>query len=458
MIFQNAHLIFNLIQIYIFIKLSISNINNLRILNEANQTEETEVTQIAINSTNQVYESNITIKNETNKTNKLSEEQINEMRIICSTFTDCFNCTVVQYCRWYNNSCVLYRQYYRNYSIPILYNKYEYNDIDILDDYVNFIRKSCFLYYTPFLENDNSPIYNNISIKYCGKHYITNHLDNYSKEFKIELNNINGIYGVPNILCEYVILSGPNSFDVNVDINENDKKNFYLLYSDNSLYFYKHFNESTVFRISSTSRRANTFVYYGLKSLNSSPFKITFKESKEEKSSQTTGYILIAIIALIFIIIVSSIIYIRCNSKLFKKDKTHIQEEEEKIKDKTEFNINTINNNTDIKNNDNNTLQLTNNSNIINSTDPITPDALKENEIQKQFFFENLGNNEINNINGIYLCCFDNQIINNVNEIYKARCGHLYHLQCINKLIQNNIALTGKLEFRCLSCQTIIYP
>lgn len=499
MLFQNAHIIFILIQICIFIKLSISeDMNNIRVLNEVNQTDEIKVKgqineiinninqsseiydinkALEINSPNQASKINGTniinetnVRNEDNNTNKIYEtnktneinggenQRINEMIMFCSSLSDCFNCTVVQYCRWQNESCVLYRPFYQNYSIPALNESYQKNSIEILSPYVNFIRKSCFLDFTPFLENDNSPIYNNISTKYCGKHYITNHLSNYSKEFKIELNNISGIYGVPNILCEYIILSGPNYFDVNIELNEKDAKNFYLLYSENSLQFYDHINESKTFSVGSTSRKANTFIYYGLKALNSSPFKITFKEQKKEESSQTTGYILIVLIALIVILIVISIIYIRCNSEMFKSNKTNIQEEEEKIKDKTDYNIKGLDNTQKIKiNNDNNTLQL-NTTNAISNIGSNTPDDLKTKDTQKQFFFGNTSNSEFNNIYGINLCCFDNLIINNVTEIYKAKCGHLYHFNCFHKLIENNIATTGNLEFRCLSCREIIYP
>ena len=315
MILKKIQILFIFILIYNFINSFPRKFKNLfRILNEANNPD---------------------MANDINKKNTSDKEEVVYYEN-CSEFNDCFNCTVIPTCRWIwsNQTCISYRPFVKNYSIPVLNNSYVDNNITILNSYVNFIRKVCFLPYIPFMENNNSLIYNNISVEYCGQHHITTPISEFSSKFRIELNNMTGMYGLPNLLCEYIILSGPSSFDANIEINAEHSQDFFLLYSEDSRYFSSHINESRSFGIYATGRKANTFVYYGLDSFNSSPFTITFKHSKVSKSSQKTGYIMIGLIIFIFILVVSSIIYIRNNSILFK-NKKEISEEEEKFEEKS---------------------------------------------------------------------------------------------------------------------------
>ena len=446
MLFNYIYITFLFIQIYIFLQLSQCNdINIIRLLNETNQNE-----------TN-----NTDISNETTFI-EFYEETEKE----CSILLDCFNCTINPLCRWQrsNESCIPFYPFDGNYSIPELNESYSENDIIIINTFIKFIRKSCFLPYISYIENNNSDIYNKISVKYCGQHYITTKLDNYSREFLIKLNNISGMYGLPNILCEYVILSGPNRFDVNIKINESESTNFYLLYSENSFYFWDHINKSRAFSIFNTGRRANTFIYYGLKSFNSPPFQISFKVNKSDDSdSQTVGYILIALIILIFIVVVSSIIYIRYNSLLFNKsknlDKKYINEEEETIKSKSDFNTNIFQElkreNIDYIN------KKVRSEQVVNKNDLKDTEEYKDNYIGNKIYSydeTNFGKLEsLNNINGNNICCFDNEIIKNKNEIYLAKCGHKYHFECFNKLAQEAMNVNGQ-KIKCVACKRIIPP
>ena len=509
MLLHNSLIIIILIQIYIIIKsVKLQDINNLRFLNETNMTnilieindtndinilseinetnnfneingtnilQEINETDILseINETNFLPEINGTIIeleiNTTNNTNKTNIET-NETEIIkkdCSSFSDCFNCTINKYCRWSwpNESCIEYTPFNENYSIPDLNQSLLADDISTINPFINFLRKTCFKPYIPYKENNSSLLYNDISKKYCGPHEITTISNSkFIKDFIIELNNVDGIYGVPNILCEYIILSGPNSFQVNIEINEKYNKSFYLLYSEYSIYFYDLFKESTSITIDSTGRRANTFIYYGLQSFDESPFKITFKEYVNEKPSQTIGYILIGLIIFIFLLVVISIIYIRYNSKLFDKNKDindnkNTTEEEEKIGDKSGLIVKIMNNdkNTNIGNNKQNNQEIINNK-IDEIKAPNTPDKLLTTTIQKQFTFENNKISNLNYSNEMNICCFDFQIINDINDIYKAKCGHSYHNQCFNKLFEHNINILGNKILKCVSCQQIIYP
>ena len=344
-----------------FIKFSnCININNLRILNESNETKE------------------INIKNISN----------------CSFISDCFNCSLNPFCRWiWNNEMCIEHQ--KNYSIPKLNITHTEGDIYSINEYIYFIRRVCFLPFTPYIENNNSQIYNNISIKYCGPHYITHQLSNYTNKFIIELNNISGIYGAKNILCEYVILSGPSTFKVNIEVNENETENFFLLYGEYGLFLPYNLNHTGILEISTTGQKANTFIYYGFKPFNSSPFKITFKSTEnDESSSQTVGYILISIIIFAFILIIVCIIYIRYNSKLFDKDNSKISDEEQKMKEKNDFNENSLEKNVDLKKEKNQIIE----NDTINKTegDEITPDNLLNKKNESHSIFGNGKNNKLN--------------------------------------------------------------
>ena len=54
-------------------------------------------------------------------------------------------------------------------------------------------------------------------------------------------------------------------------------------------------------------------------------------------------------------------------------------------------------------------------------------------------------------------CCVDEKIIDNLDEIKMANCGHFYHISCFNKLIQEMNELNEK-ELKCISCKKVIYP
>ena len=87
---------------------------------------------------------------------KLAESDPNSNRSSCFSFSDCFNCTLNQNCRWYwtNESCVPFEHFDHNYSLPILSNSE--SNITIINDHINFIRKACFNPYIPYIESNKS--------------------------------------------------------------------------------------------------------------------------------------------------------------------------------------------------------------------------------------------------------------------------------------------------------------
>lgn len=361
---------------------------------------------------------------------KLPESDQNSNPSSCFSFSDCFNCTLNQKCRWYwtNESCVPFEHFDFKYSLPILNNS-EYN-LTIINSHINFIRKACFNSRIPYIENNKSIFYNNISIKYCGPHYIATTKYNINTDLKIEMKNINGVYGIPNILCEYIILTGPSSFDINIQINKPEVDNFYLLYSEDSINFTKNINESTSLSLKIKNNYVHTFVFYSKKSFYSPPFTISYIESIEQNKSQITGYIMLSLIIIIFIIIIFGIIYIRRHSKTFMKEKINTSEEDEKINDKKKEQIKAIDK-----------VNIGPISpGIIGRYNPQTPDTFL---VEKKFIFNNI-------------CSLDKSIIIDEKDVYKAKCGHLYHVSCFNQLVEDFKKSKEKQELKCVSCKEVI--
>ena len=134
MLLINAQIL--LIELCIFLIISTKKQNNLiRFLSETNTTNILNSTN-SNNSTQSIIPTNIYISH------------------FCNKYLDCFNCTKNPSCKWEKskNVCIPFYQSNNNYSLPILYK-----DINILklNDHVNFIRKSCFMPFSPYIENNN---------------------------------------------------------------------------------------------------------------------------------------------------------------------------------------------------------------------------------------------------------------------------------------------------------------
>ena len=381
--------------------------------------------------------------NSTNITNSINSNYLNDsfqpinslnFENSCNKYLDCFNCTKNPSCKWQKEKdfCIHFytSNYNNNYSLPILSK--EINILN-LNQHVNFIRKSCLMPFNPYIENNNYLNYNNISLKYCGPHYIINNGLNIKSDFKIEINNINGIYGIPNLLCEFIILTGP-SFYVNIELNVDEINNFYLLYSKDYLNFIQYINTSISLYIDTGMNKLNTFLFYGLKSFDKSPFIIKYKENIVEKATEATGYIMIALGCVIILILVFAIIFLRKNLIIFKKKvKKVISDDNEKLK-----------NNFNKKRSDEILLKekekITNgqNSKYIYNFSPLTntPTPFLKKAFQ-------------------YNCSICNKMFDNNDEMKKAKCGHFYHVYCLDNLIEKMNNLKEK-EIKCVICEEII--
>lgn len=382
------------------------------------------------------------ILSESNSTNPTNSDRSK----FCFELKDCFNCTVNPACRWSwdTEECITHESNDLNHSLPIINNLIN-NDISIVNNYINFLRKACYMTVIPYYDNKkNSFLYNKISEEYCGPHYITvteQNLD-INNNFRIAINNLTGVFGMPNLLCEYIFLSGPQIFDLNIEINVQEIKNFYLLFSEDSLNFTQNINGSTSLSINIDNRKLNTFIFYGFKSFNSSPFIITYKEKNIlEKATQYTGYIMIALFAIIIPLVIFSIIYLRKKSKIFKTD----SEERMPIDECAKFGNIKKTKSVKFKLKDpksNNKISPVIPISVSTFSPPVTrtPDRLLHGQA---FVFDDI-------------CCYDKQIIDKKGEIKRAKCGHAYHVSCYNKLLKQIENTDEKLK--CICCHKIIYP
>ena len=346
--------------------------------------------------------------------------------INCSLFSDCFNCTIIKTCRWdtSNESCIPYEQSNPDFSINTI-NLFHYNNLTVLNKYFNFIRNACFLRKNPMINKyNNSKYYNYKSVEYCGEHYIMTK-EPELRNLKIELNKINGSYSLPNLLCEYIFFSGPNDFGININIDQKESKSFYLLYSSDSLYFTNQINISTKMNIEMKPNKLNTLIFYSLKSFNSPPFTITFKQNFWTETVKITGYILLSFIIIILAIIIFAIIYMRKNSSLFKKKSKKKKISYGKTKGEEIALMKKTSNETNITG-----------PSIIKNFTPSTPMKLLEKE---NFSYDT--------------CALDGLYFNNKEDIYEAKCGHFYHKNCFNNLVKKMKESKDNKELKCVICQ-----
>ena len=346
--------------------------------------------------------------------------------INCNIFSDCFNCTINPSCRWNSSieECIPYEQTNSIFSINNIDFSHS-NNLTVLNNYFNFIRNACFLKKSPMINNNiNTKNYNHKSIEYCGEHYImTTELE--LRKLKIELNKINGYYSLPNLLCEYIFFSGPNSFEINIQIDQKESNNFYLLYSSDSLNFYRQINTSTKINIEMTPNKLNTLIFYSIKSFNSSPFSITFKQNFWSETVKITGYIMLALIIIILAVIIFAIIYMRKNSSLFKKNSKNKKISYDKEKGEEIALMKKTSNETNITG-----------PSIIKNFTPSTPMKFLEKE---NFSYDK--------------CALDGLYFNNKEDIYETKCGHFYHKICFNKLVEKMKESKDNKELKCVICQ-----
>ena len=133
---------------------------------------------------------------------------------------------------------------------------------------------------------------------------------------------------------------------------------------------------------------------------------------------------MLALIIIILAVIIFAIIYMRKNSSLFKKNLKNKKISYDKKGEEIALMKKTSNE-----------TNITGPSIIKNFT-PSTPMKFLEKE---NFSYDK--------------CALDGLYFNNKEDIYETKCGHFYHKNCFNKLVEKMKESKDNKELKCVICQ-----
>ena len=242
----------------------------------------------------------------------------------CTEKHDCINCTLLIDCQWENNQCININKTIRrslnnksNRKISnTVYNLFDLGNETTKFNNLKYLYNKCYHKISPYTVEDNS-LYDITSEKYCGKKNIIITNEMLINGYNIKLNNVNGTYGYPHIICQYLFLSGSNRHDVDIYINNSYKEDFLLFYTGD----YKdhiQINYTSTISLHSSCYKTVSFFYYSDKTFDISPFIIRFKDYKRASYS-ILQYFFLAGLILLMSAIIGGIIYIRNHSKILNK-------------------------------------------------------------------------------------------------------------------------------------------
>ena len=245
----------------------------------------------------------------------------------CSEKNDCINCIFLIDCQWENNQCINIshthiqkRAFNNNKSNNNMGNKiFELWNEATKYKNLKYLYNICYNKISPYTEEDDL-VYEIASEKYCGKKNIIITKDMLINGFSIKLNNVNGVYGHPHIICQYLFLSGNIRHDVDIYINNSLKEDFFLFYTNDYKDSIQIKYTSNISLISANSNTVS-FFYYSDKTFDTSPF-IIFCRDYPRYSHSILQYYFLAGIIFLMIVIISGIIYIfyvRYISQIFNK-------------------------------------------------------------------------------------------------------------------------------------------
>ena len=141
----------------------------------------------------------------------------------CPDKVDCINCTLLVECYWRNNECtnitkeknITLDLNSNNTNITNLtnYNKqyklFETDNQTTIFNNFKYLKNACYYKTFPYVVEDKY-LYDK-SEKYCGKKDIIITYEMLINGYEIKLNNVNGKYGYPHIICQYNFYSGNSS-------------------------------------------------------------------------------------------------------------------------------------------------------------------------------------------------------------------------------------------------------
>ena len=239
-------------------------------------------------------------------------KKINSQQDQCFDILDCFNCTLSQDCIWENNSCIYS-------SIPKNISLFKSNNKTNLFYNMKYLRNICYETMSPYIINNNNRVFEE-NEKYCGNRKIILTNEILLKGHKIQLNKVDEKYGISNILCEYIFISGGFRHDVDIYINRSLSKDFLLFFMESGAKGLE-VNYSKTIALYGTFLEPVSFLYYSNKTFNTPPFIINFKEYRYDNGDSPVLTVLFLLLILAFIGgIVGGIIYVRKNSIFFDKN------------------------------------------------------------------------------------------------------------------------------------------
>jgi len=269
----------------------------------------------------------------------------------CPDKLDCINCTFLVDCYWRNNECINITKE-KNVTLDLnsnntnftnftkQYRLFETNNQTTIFNNFKYLKNSCYYKTFPYADEDKY-LYDKLE-KYCGKKDIIITYEMLINGYEIKLNNVDGKYGYPHILCQYNFYSGNGRHDVDIYINKSLIKDFLFIFSYD-YYSGKVINYTSTITLYSVGLRTVSFWYYSNRSFDSAPFIIYFKDYKYPSYS-ILDYLFLSFLIASVIIIIASIIYVRYNSKFFFKNKKKYEEiTNESSKNKISINKNELN-------------------------------------------------------------------------------------------------------------------
>ena len=268
---------------------------------------------------------------------------------ICQDKYDCFNCTILLNCQWKDEKCSNITKNStekNNLSSDLREIKtklFESPNTNILFKDLKYLKNACYNSKLPF-EIDESNIYDKMAEKYCGKKNIIITNEMLINGYKIHLQKVDDKYGISNIVCQYIFISGNYRNDIDLYINRSLTGDFLLFYSND-------YNKALILDYSSTislsspSAQPISFFYYSNKSFNTTPFIIYIKDFSYKNISILS--ILYLLLLIVFVVgIITTIIFIRYKSNFFNKNENKYQ----KLSlNKNEININLNNEENSLK-------------------------------------------------------------------------------------------------------------
>jgi len=262
----------------------------------------------------------------------------------CSDQYDCFNCTLFTDCQWRYNMCINYTEEQimelnmtlnmtLNMELDMelnmtsnmtnetkLYRLFDTKNKTVIFNNLKYLKNTCYNTTKYFIKEENY-IYYKTSEIYCGKQNIVITNDMLLNGYKVQLNDVQGKFGIPNLICQYNFISGSLRNDVDIYINKSISDEFLLVYTSN-YNAYRFINYPCTLMLDSPALQTVSFLYYSNKTFDTVPFIIYIKDYRYPEYSILDILFLLLIIFFV-IAIFTTILIVRYKSSTFNKNKNY---------------------------------------------------------------------------------------------------------------------------------------